>query len=57
VSRHPVGKNQCVECGAPANHELVCPEHAPLYANDNRAPVAFSDDVDASSREPREIEL
>lgn len=53
-SRHK-GTDTCVECGAPANHRLVCPEHEAMYANDNRAVAAFSDDVDPASREPVEV--
>lgn len=51
---HSIGHNQCVECGAPANHNMVCPLHEPLYANDNRAPVQFSDDVQPDQRERKE---
>lgn len=53
MTRHH-GHDQCVECGAPANHRLVCPAHEALYDNDNRAPIAFSDDVDPGAREMKE---
>lgn len=53
MTRHH-GKDQCVECGKPANHNLVCPRHEALYANDNRAPVSFSDDVQPDQRPAKE---
>lgn len=36
-------------------HERYLARHE--AANDNRTPVSFTDDVDASSREPKEKEL
>lgn len=44
MTRHH-GQDQCVECGAPANHRMVCPEHEALYAE-------LVDDVDPASRPP-----
>jgi predicted ATP-dependent serine protease len=44
----------CAECGCnQPNHSGVCDRCAVThgYANDNRAPVVFSDDVDPGSRE------
>lgn len=43
---YPNGHDQCVECGAPANHRLVCPVHEPDYRD------VLVDDVDPSAREP-----
>jgi hypothetical protein len=52
MTRH-LGKDQCVECGQPANHRMLCPAHEADYANDNRAPV-FADDVQPDQRDPKE---
>jgi hypothetical protein len=53
MNRH-LGKDQCVECGQPANHRMVCPAHEADYANDNRTPVSFTDDVQPDQRGPKE---
>lgn len=48
----------CAECGCDRpNHSGVCDSCAVLhdYANDNRAPVAFSDDVQPDQREPHNV--
>ncbi|WP_066703894.1 hypothetical protein [Sphingobium amiense] len=50
----------CLECrSTEPNPSGVCAscEAKHGYANDNRAPASFTGDVDASSREPKEIEL
>lgn len=50
----------CLECESTVpNRSGICPacEQREGYANDNRPRTVFSDDVDASAREPKEIEL
>lgn len=45
----------CGECGREGRNEKgICAECEVIhgYANDNRAPIAFSDDVDPASRPP-----
>ena len=37
MTRH-TGKNQCVECGNSAGHDLLCDQHRPLY-EDKKMPV------------------
>jgi hypothetical protein len=44
-------QDRCVECGAPANHRLVCPVHEPDYSD------ALVDDVDPAAREPARVVL
>jgi hypothetical protein len=48
----------CAECGGPHPNEKGVCAHCEVthgYANDNRAPVAFSDDVQPTDREPSEM--
>lgn len=47
----------CAECGQDAHtHSGICDQCAVThgYANDNRAPVQFSDDVQPDQREAKE---
>ena len=48
---YPNGHDQCVECGAPANHRMVCPVHEPDYSD------VLVDDVDPAAREPAPVVL
>ena len=45
------GHDQCVECGQPANRQLVCPTHEALYAD------RLVDDVDPASRPPLPLRI
>lgn len=50
------GTNTCAMCAAqPADHGMMCAQcradDLASYANDNRAPVVFSDDVDPAARD------
>ena len=44
-------QDRCVECGAPANHRMVCPVHELDYSD------ALVDDVDPAAREPAPVVL
>lgn len=45
------GRDQCVECGAPANRRFICPAHKADYGD------TLVDDVDPAAREPAPVVL